>query len=235
MQQEQLRSPPRCVTLFLGVAKAPVHQLTEWGRRMSLHARWLVVGTTGIVLGLGLLQLDSRSALAQDKEVPKELRDGIQKIADTLGKDKSANVAKDAQALKEFNLKVVMRLFKLRKNGGFGFGDKPAAKQDGMEAKLDALSEDELNAADLAAQADAIKQMGNRVAALAALTEARPAPKTAKKKDPKNWVAYSQDMKNAGLALAAAAGDKKPADIKKAAERAGLTCTKCHDDFREED
>jgi len=198
---------------------------------MRGNARWMTAGAAGLALALAAL-VGPRGAADDAKTMPKEVTDGVLKIADLLAKNKDADVSKEAAELKKVDLKFPMRLFKLRKNSGLGVGkagDVPE-KMDGIERQLEEVG-DGGGIKDFAA----LQEMGYRTAAIAAVSEAKAPAKAAGKKNPKDWVAWSAEMRKAGLELAEAAKAKNAAGVQKAAATATKTCTKCHDVFRDDE
>lgn len=195
---------------------------------MRWQVRWVVVGAAGLVWGLGVLG----GRAADDKD----LRPAFDKIAaafdkkdETGAKKLAAEVAKNTKDFED-----VMHLFALRTKKGWGVGAKagPIAS-DGIEKKVEVLADkDKLPADQLIAQASALAEMGNRIAAVAEVSLAKKPAKDAGKKKVTDWVKWASEMRAAGLALAAAAKQKDPAALKKAADQANTSCTKCHDVFR---
>jgi hypothetical protein len=197
---------------------------------MSSHLRAWTIGITAVVLGIGVLS--SRSSNAADG---KALADGVLKIADAFEKKDMAGAKKQSEAIaKDTSMEDLMHLFSLRTKKGLGVGSKPAVvSPDGIERKLTDLAKKELDAKQLGDEAQAIKEMGYSMAALASVCVAKPPEKDDGKKKKKDWVAWSADLQRQSLDLAAAANDKKAAEVFKAARAADATCTKCHDVFRE--
>lgn len=192
--------------------------------------------TAGLALGLLTVALVGTTGAADDApKVPEEVVKGVSKIADALDKNKMSDVSKDAAELKKYDIKLSMRLLKLRASGGFGVGDKGGdAKSDGIERKLEKLS-DGVDKDALTKDGAALKQMGERLAAIAVVAESKAPAKDNGKKKVKDWMKWSADMKAAGLDLADAVAAKDPEKVKKAAAAAGKTCTACHDVFRDDE
>jgi len=90
-------------------------------------------------MALALCIVIGTGSAADDKSIPKDLQAGVEKIAGTIEKDKSANVTKEAADLKKFDLKFTMKLFKSRKANGFGVNPAAPADKDGIEIKIDDL------------------------------------------------------------------------------------------------
>ncbi len=189
-----------------------------------------------LLMGLGVVVLVGPGGAADDKKmVPEAVISGLQKVADSLAKDPKADVSKDLDGLKKFDLKLPMKLFKKRENGGWGVGGKAGAiNPDGIERQLEALGEG-ANAAALAKDGDAIMELGYRTAAIAALAEAKAPAKAMGKKTPKEWMKWSTELKTASLQLGEAAKKKDAAAVTKAAAAASKTCSGCHDIFRDDE
>lgn len=197
---------------------------------MISHLRAWTIGLVALVLGVGFLS--SRTSIAADG---KTLVDGVKKVADALEKKDTAGAKKQAEAIaKDTAMEDLMHLFALRTKKGLGVGSKPGSiNPDGIERKLMDLAKKPLDAKQMGDEAQAIKEMGNDMAALAAVCTAKPPEKDDGKKKKKDWVAWSAELQQQSLDLANAAKDKKAADVQKAAKAADATCTKCHDVFRE--
>jgi hypothetical protein len=194
-----------------------------------------LAGLVGLALLLGVVVSPGAADDKDEKSMPKEVREGVLKVAADLAMDKAADATKDAAALKGKDLKFPMRLFKLRKNHGFGVGDKAGAiDPDGIERKVEELGEKAPAAADLAKEADALKDAGYRMAAIAAVAEQKVPAAGAGMKTPKNWAKWCADMRTAGIELAKAAEKKDGAGVQKASKAAQAACTACHDAFRDE-
>ena len=193
--------------------------------RWYLHGA--AVGAAGLILGLAVL--GGRAADGKD------LKAAIQKVAaaydknDEAGAKKlAAEVAKDTKDFED-----VMHLLALRTKKGLGVGPKPGAiTPDGIEKMVEELSGKEIAKGKLEADSAGLAQMGNEIAAIAEVSLAKKPAKDEGKKKVADWVKWSNDMRGAGLALAAAAKKKDPAALKKAADKANTSCSKCHDVFR---
>lgn len=196
---------------------------------MNGNLRRAAVAAVGLFLGLGALS--GRAADDQD------LKAAIQKIAAAFDK-KDASDAKKLSAEVAKNVKDfedVMHLFALRTKKGLGVGGKPGAiAPDGIEKKVEALADKGLPADKLATEADGLARMGNDIAAIGEVSLAKKPAKDEGKKKVNDWVKWSTDMRDAGLELAAAVKAKDAAALKKAADKANTSCTKCHDAFRYE-
>jgi cytochrome c556 len=203
---------------------------------MRGHARGAALGAAGLLLGLGVLA----GRAADDKE----LQATVQKTATAFEKNDVAEAkklaAEVAKNTKDFE--DVMHLFAPRtpkpakRPPGWGVGPKSGViTPDGIEKKLEALADKgKLPADRLNAEADALTEMGYRVAAIGEVSLAKKPAKDEGKKKVADWVKWSQEMRSAGLALAAAAKKKDAAGVEKAAKMANDSCTKCHAVYRYE-
>jgi hypothetical protein len=189
---------------------------------------------------LGLLALVALIAglvsrgLADDA---KGLKDDVIKLAGLVEK-KDAEAAKLADALgKKVETEDLMDLFAVRKakSPGLGVGKTPGAiTPDGIEKKLGDLAKKPLTEADLATQADALKDMGYQTAAIGAVNHASPVPEK-KKARQADWVAWSKELEDTGVSLAEAAAKKDGAGVQKAAVKVNAACAKCHEVFKKAD
>src|SRR5262245_9214691 len=159
------------------------------------------------VTALGALLMAQGSGAGENKEVVA----AVDKIAEAFKKG-SKDVAKqqaDALAKKTEEIIDVMDLMKPRKKSGVGVGEKPGAiNPDGIEQMLLKLGRDAPPAGTLAKEAAAYEQMGYRVAAIAEVAHAKAPGKDSGKKLKKDWISWSNDMRDAALELSAAAKAK---------------------------
>ncbi|MBY0526342.1 MAG: cytochrome c [Gemmataceae bacterium] len=206
---------------------------------MRGYARSLVLGVAGLVLGAWLLAPSTRSTAADGG---KEVREAILKIAASLEKGDKDGAKKEAAALAkkmqgkkpEVEMEELMHMFQLRSKKGLGAGTKAGAiMPDGIEKKIEILAEKAIPAKQLDDEAKGLEEMGYHLAAIGEIAAlAVPIEKDMGKKKVKDWVKWSEDMKAAGVDLAAGAKGKKADAIKTAADKANTSCTKCHDVFR---
>ena len=188
-----------------------------------LSARWILSVVATLALGTAFL---STVGAVEDKDV----KGTVLKIADALEKSDAAGAKKLAESLKDEDLEDVMHLMKPRKDKGLGIGAKAGiVKPDGIELKVIALAMNELvdSGADLARAAYV-------AAAIAEIALVKTPEKKEKDKDPKDWKSWAEGMHQGALELADAAKAKKPADVKKAAEKMDNNCKSCHKVFRDE-
>jgi mevalonate kinase len=193
---------------------------------------WTNLGVAVALLGgFGLL-----SVYAQDKEVT----ESITKLAGDSTKKSWADLTKDGAAVaKKHELVDIMNLFKLRKTGaktsGWGVGEKPGGiSPDGIEAKIINMTKNPMPDATLAKQQADLIQMAERVKGIAAATIHQcPVPAKQGAKDPAKWKEWMEEMNKASDELIKALKDKKPEEVKKAANKLNGTCTECHGVFRD--
>jgi len=198
----------------------------------------LAVAAAAGILSLWLLAPSSRSTAADDKELhagilkiaaafEKKDKEGAQKMAVELGKKLQGK--KPAIEMEE-----LMHMFQLRSKKGLGAGVKAGAVMpDGIEKKVEALADKAIPAKQLGDEAQGLEEMSYHMAAIAAVAaQAPPIDKDMGKKKIKDWVKWSDDLRDASIALADAAKAKNGAGVKSAADKANTTCNKCHDVFR---
>lgn len=192
---------------------------------MSRHARVLGVGAFVLVLAAALVVGD----LAADQ---KSATLGIDRLAKSLEKGSPDKAVLDS--MKKENLDEIMYLFKLRKSGGFGMGDKAGAiTPDGIELKIIGLGKKTLKG-DLDKQGDAIAEAAYRTAAIAEVAlHMCPIKKKMGEKDPKDWEKWTKGMKDAAMDLAKAAKAKDPKQVEAAAKKLNDNCQQCHGVFRD--
>jgi hypothetical protein len=209
---------------------------------MNRSKRGVIVG--GLVLVLGLFFM-ARGAGAADDEVPKEVKDGINKIADLIGAGKMDEAKKAAAALakkagcdggKPGSCEGVMHVFSARKRGGFGVGDKSRGTNDGIELMVQFLADDNKKLTDkaLATDREAFHRMALIAAAIGDVTIAATPKKDAGKKKAADWKKWAEEMRD-GAGKLAAETEKKNATVKAVKQAArGLdgSCTSCHQVFK---
>jgi hypothetical protein len=198
---------------------------------MSKTRIW-IGGMTVAAVGAAALMLSGPSGAGDAKA----LKGSIDQIAAALKKGDKAGAKSmaDALAKKTEEIAEVMDLFKPRKKGGFGVGEKPGSVEpdhiDQLYVKLSGPNPPA--AGTLTKNAAALEQMGYRTAAMALITLAKAPDKNQGKKTKKDWVAWATDMHDGALAMAAAAKSKNVADIKSSASKAYSACANCHAVFR---
>jgi hypothetical protein len=194
---------------------------------MRISARWALSVLAIFGLGSGFLT----AVGADDKDV----KGTVLKIADAIEKNDTAGAKKLAETLKDEDLEDVMHLFKPRKDKGLGIGDKAGAvKPDGIELKVIALAQNAPPQKEVDEYSGDLARAAYVAAAIAEVAIVKTPDKKEKDKDPKDWKTWAEAMRQGSLELASAAKAKKPADVKKAAEKMDTNCKSCHKVFRDE-
>jgi hypothetical protein len=203
---------------------------------MLLAKKDWVAGAVLLILGAGLLVTVNGRGAADDDD--KKAQEAVLKIRKALEEKKADDAKKMAGDLasKIEDMEPAMNVMKPREDGGFGFGPKAGSepKEDGIEAKVQALAKDKLEAAELAKQANDLAQMAFTIAAVSHVAQAKGMPKDAKKGKPEDWKKWAESMNKDALELAdlAKGGKATPEQIHVVAKRLDGTCTKCHDTFK---
>lgn len=160
----------------------------------------------------------------------KALHESVFKIGDQLkAGDKTGATKAAADLSKKFEeVDEVMTLFKLRAKHGLGIARAPQPKNDGIEAKLREIARD----APIAKDAEVIEEMAYLTAAIAEITALRAPEKDSGKKKRSDWINWSNEMRDAAMALAAAAKAKGGQEMKTAAAKVNNSCNNCHSVYR---
>jgi hypothetical protein len=188
-----------------------------------------IAGLAVAALGAFLVAQGSRGG--ENKEVATAL-DKIAEAHRKGGKD-AAKQQGEALAKKTEELLEVMDMFAPRKRGGFGVGEKPnAIIPDGIEQMLIKIGRDAPAAGTLNKDSAAYEQMAYRTAAIAEVALAKAPAKDMGKKLKKDWISWSNDMRDAALELAAASKSKSGAAVKAAASKLNNSCNSCHSIYR---
>jgi cytochrome c556 len=194
------------------------------------NARIWIAGALVTAL-VGAVVLSNTSRAGENKA----LLDSIDKIAETLKKGDKDGAKQQAEALakKLEDLYEAMDLFKPRKKGGFGVGDKPGVVlPDGIEQMLIKIGRDAPAAGTLNKNSEALEQMGYRTAAIGLIALAKTPATDKGKQTRKDWTDWTNEMVDSGIALAAAAKAKGPQDVKTTAAKVNNSCNSCHSVFR---
>jgi hypothetical protein len=202
---------------------------------MMRYVRWCVVGGVASALVVWSLALVATGKAADDD---KEVRDGINKLADAEAAKDTGAARTQAEAIAKKigdELGPVMDLMKPRGDGGLGVGNAPGkVMPDGIEKKLLDMGKKPLTAAQLNGQSDALARLGVQVAAIAEVAKLKcPVKKKEGQKDPRDWAKWTEDMNKAALELADAAKAKDVAKLKTLTLRLNSTCSECHSVFRD--
>jgi hypothetical protein len=198
---------------------------------MSLRI-WLFLA--GAIVALALWGV---SAPAADEKSP---NDTIDKLAETLQKDPAAAKKQAGELANKIDTDDLMSVLNKRKKsgeGGFGFGPKPTGEMDdSIEKKVEFLGdpkEASLSADQLAKESADLQKLNQRVAAVALVVAAKPAPKTVggkavPEKDLKKWAEFAEIMAKSTTELNKAIKEKDPKAVKTAAARMDGACKGCH-------
>ena len=178
--------------------------------------------------GAGFLALGVALMTGFSKAGDGDAKADARKVAALVQKgDLEGAAALAAKVSKGLDVEVVMELLKLSKKGGLGVG-KGVTKNDGIEKKLQEIARDTPAVSDMAN----LELMGYDIAAVALMTHSKAPASDKGKKTKKDWVSWSNDMKEHGIALAAAAKKKGAAEVKMAATKVNQSCNSCHSVFR---
>jgi hypothetical protein len=147
----------------------------------------------------------------------------VKKIADAVKAGKTADAKTMAVAAnkKYAELEDVMTAFKTKKKGGLGWtGSKEG---DGIELKIREVARDGGKTAGF------YEEIGNTIAAVGLIAEARTPAKDKGKATVKGWKAANEEMLEGAAALAKA---KSAAELKAAATKINNACNACHSEWR---
>ncbi len=194
---------------------------------------WLAILTLAAVLIF--VSLSGPTQAAGDKD----MRPDVLKIAGMYKSGKAADAEtaaiKIAKAFEETS--DLMHLFRARNKGGIGWGRAPLGPnpaEDGLEKKLQLLADPKKPLANVAKEAAAAEEAAHDLAAMAQLIRNKtPGKDGPAGKTKKAWNEWSEQMRDASLELAKAAGAKNAAGIAKAAAKVNSTCNACHAKFKE--
>jgi hypothetical protein len=135
---------------------------------------------------------------------------------------------------KKIALKAAMTVFKLWADQGVGVGDKTGSiTPDGIEAKLISLAKKELPAATAQKEGPALEKAAHVALAMSYVVEAYTPQKKVGDKDPRDWMMYTRDMRDAAKEFAGAAKKADPKGIQAAAKNLTAACNSCHGVFRD--
>jgi hypothetical protein len=189
------------------------------------------------LFGMVVILLSGNSNAASPEDIAAAQKKVLE-IADDVAAKKDDDVKKKVTAyvktLDDYkDLEAPMKIMALRDNGGLGFGPKGSIPgPDGIEARLINLGRRPLSEKDLAAQSAALSKSADIISAISEMALVKGPTKKVGNKDPKDWMRWSQDMKDGATALSAAVAKKDPTAIKEAAEKLNVTCTDCHNVFK---
>jgi hypothetical protein len=195
---------------------------------MKRPASWVAVCAAGF---LGWFLMEAGRTGAADDYDP---RDPVLKLAGAMEK-KDKDAKEQAKGIaKKVEMESLMHLFQLRTKKGLGVGLKAGAVMpDGIEKKIETLADKPLAAKALDSESEGLTQMGYAMAAIAEVCVAKAPEKDMGKKKVKDWVKWSEDLRDASVQLAEAAKKKDASALQKATDKANTSCNRCHDVFRE--
>jgi hypothetical protein len=207
------------------------------------HVRMVFVAG-GLVLGACLIGLPCRSTAADD-EIPKDVKEGLAKISGLIENSKKDEAKKAAEAWAKKagfaaaspgSLETLMHVFAPRAKKGLGVGDKPGTvKPDGIELKIQALGDMKnkpLTKKQIDAESADIKKMALVTAAVAEVTLTAAPKKDMGKLKAKDWIKWSEEMRDSAVKLAEAAEKKNEKLLQPIARTLDGSCTSCHEVFR---
>lgn len=193
---------------------------------MRVNTRVLTAGFAVLLLGVwGLF------VWAGEKETAAAV-----KLGDVAAKKDEAATKKAAEEVAKLDFLETMRVFAPRAKGGAGVGPKEGVygTRDGIEAMIIFIAKKEDNAKMILENgADDVKKLADISLGMAYVTDLHTPEKKDGEKDPKDWKAWTADMKKAATDLAAAAEKKDAAAVKAAAFKLNKSCNDCHVVFRE--
>lgn len=196
---------------------------------------WMTAG-----FGLSLLLLIRLVSLADaaDEDVPKKMKDAINKMADAVAKGQM--IDKEADQFFKDNpkdLKTAMWIFKLRDKdgtGGLGIGAKPGMYQpDGIEALIkNQTSRNPSMPIDLQKSADDLNRMLDINLAMAEITARYSTNRKLSAEEQMMWKSYLDEMKKAAKELKTAVKDNDKTKFKQLLQSLDGSCANCHLKFR---
>jgi hypothetical protein len=220
-----MTAPPLKIDAF--VAEFVIRTRSSW---MKTQVRTLLSGAAGLAVGIGLVAGTANSGAADEKEV----RAAILKMADMIEKNDAAGAKKQAAAMKDAELLDAMNLLALRSRKGLGVGADPdKIKPDGIEAKLIGMGRKPLPQAQLEKEAADLARMAYVIAAISEVARVKVPEKDEGQKKRKDWIMWSEEMRQSAEQLARAAKAKNAAETKTAAAKVNSSCNNCHGVFRD--
>ena len=192
--------------------------------------KYLLGLAAGVALTLALAAVGTARDKEEDAKAQKAILDAT-KSAES-GQDK--DVAAKAAAIKKagFELDSLMKVYKIKKSGGVGFGSDPAPTS-GIEAKIQALDRAKKGppAATLQKESKDLIKMAYLNIAMAEI--ARPHfVKPAGGKGKKDWDGWLDDQKQGAKDLIDAVKKNDSKGVAAAAKKMLNACTECHAAFR---
>lgn len=193
--------------------------------------KYLLGLAAGVALTLALAAVGTARDKEEDAKAQKAVLDTTKSAED--GKSDKELAAKAAEIKKAgYELDSLMKVYKIKKSGGVGFGDSPAPAS-GIEAKLQEMQRAKrgVAAAKLKSESKDLIKLAYLNIAMAEIAKPH-FTKPAEGKTKKDWDKWLDDQKEGAKELIEAVkkGDGKAAN--KAADKMMNACTECHNVFR---
>jgi cytochrome c556 len=204
---------------------------------MNRLVRVCLIGS--LALGIGLLASsvtrgDDDDDLPDIKEAQK-VTDKLKKLTDAVADGKTKDLADLKKAVNDTtDLKHIMwAAYKPPAKGGFGANPKPDSKAgEGIERRLDLLSQKGITQGQLAKESDNLIRAAQVAQAMAEIAELNTPRMNMPKKPIADWTKFNNQQKEGAKELIDAVKANKPADVKTAATKLYGSCTSCHGVFR---
>jgi len=194
---------------------------------MTKYAIGLAVGAALVLGTVGLAQNPNPAQAAARKDV----LDVAKAIEDGKG-NKAIQAKAKAINVKGTDLADLMRVYKIRRKAGLGFGAKPA-DDSGIEMKIMELPRNARGPAEAALKRDSEDLVKMAHVTLAMAEIARPYfNKPANGKGKKDWNKWLDDQEQASKDLIAAVKARNGRAVAAAAKKLQTSCTECHAAFR---
>jgi Cytochrome C' len=201
---------------------------------MKLHAQVQVLGIVALAASIWFLAVAGSGSAAKDDPKAKEIQGIVLKLAEAIEKDNAAEIKKQTAELQKHELLGIMKMLKLRANGGIGVGQPGAVTPDGIEAKLINISRKPMPGPQAGKEGADLAKAAYIMAAIAEVSKTMcPVKKKTGDKDPKEWEKWNDEMSKYSRDLAKAAQAKNANQIKDAAAKLNSSCNSCHGVFRD--
>ncbi len=177
---------------------------------------------------------DDDEDLPDIKEAQK-VTDKLKKLTDAVADGKTKELADLKKAVNDTtDLKHIMwAAYKPPAKGGFGANPKPDSKSgDGIERRLDLLSQKGITQGQLTKESDNLIRAAQVAQAIAEIAELNTPRMNMAKKPIADWTKFNNQQKEGAKELIEAVKANKPADVKTAATKLYGSCTSCHGVFR---
>jgi hypothetical protein len=187
----------------------------------------LAVGVVLVVGAVGLAQAPNPAVVAARKDI----LDVAKAVEDGKG-DKVVQAKVKAIKNKPTDLEDLMKVFKMHKKAGIGFGPKPTPDS-GIEVKINELQRNANGPAAAALKKDSedLVKMAYVTMAMAEITKPH-FIKPVNGKGKKDWDKWLDDQKQSSVDLIAAVRRGNAKAVAAAAKKLQDSCTECHAAFR---